>query len=140
VADGTFREDLFFRLNVIPIHLSPLRERPDDIPALVAHFSALHRARTGRSMPVWRAGALRLFGSYRWPGNVRELANIVERLAILHAGRVVSAADVREVVPLGRDGGATPASGSVLGATPAGGTSAVASDGHQPGDGMLPPA
>ena len=86
VADGTFREDLLFRLNVIPIDVPPLRERPDDIPALVRHFSALHRARTGRRAPQWTTGALALLARYRWPGNVRELANIVERLAILHAG------------------------------------------------------
>jgi transcriptional regulator with GAF, ATPase, and Fis domain len=86
VADGTFREDLLFRLNVIPLNIPPLRERPDDIPALVTHFSALHRARTGRRPPQWSAGALSLLAVYRWPGNIRELANIVERLAILHAG------------------------------------------------------
>src|SRR3954454_8780869 len=86
VVEGSFREDLLFRLNVIPIEVPPLRERPDDIPALVAHFSALHRARTGRRPPQWTAEALSLLAQYRWPGNVRELANIVERLAILHAG------------------------------------------------------
>jgi two-component system nitrogen regulation response regulator NtrX len=103
-ADGTFREDLLFRLNVIPIEVPPLRERPDDIPALVAHFSTLHRARTGRRPPQWTAGALSLLAQYRWPGNVRELANIVERLAILHAGADVDERDVRSVLPI--DGGA----------------------------------
>src|SRR5688500_12958437 len=91
VADGTFREDLYFRLNVIPIALPPLRERPDDVPALVAHFSALYRARTGRLAPTWTDDALALLVSHRWPGNVRELANIVERLAILHSGQPVAA-------------------------------------------------
>jgi two-component system nitrogen regulation response regulator NtrX len=100
VADGTFREDLLFRLNVIPIPIPPLRERPDDIPSLVAHFSALHRARTGRRPPQWSAGPLSLLAQYRWPGNVRELANIVERLAILHAGADVDEADVRAVLPM----------------------------------------
>jgi two-component system, NtrC family, nitrogen regulation response regulator NtrX len=99
-ADGSFREDLLFRLNVIPIPIPPLRERPDDIPSLVAHFSALHRARTGRRPPQWSAGALSLLAQYRWPGNVRELANIVERLAILHAGADVDEADVRAVLPM----------------------------------------
>ena len=98
VAEGTFREDLFFRLNVIPLPVPPLRERPGDIPALVRHFSHLHRARTGRPLPEWTPAALQLFARYRWPGNVRELANIVERLAILHAGRVVEEEDVRAVL------------------------------------------
>jgi two-component system, NtrC family, nitrogen regulation response regulator NtrX len=103
VGEGGFREDLLFRLNVIPIEIPPLRERPDDIPALVTHFSALHRARTGRRPPQWTDGALALLAQYRWPGNVRELANIVERLAILHAGADVDERDVRAVLPM--DGG-----------------------------------
>jgi two-component system nitrogen regulation response regulator NtrX len=102
VADGSFREDLLFRLNVIPIPIPPLRERPDDIPSLVAHFSTLHRARTGRRPPQWSASALSLLAQYRWPGNVRELANIVERLAILHAGADVDERDVRDVLPMDR--------------------------------------
>ena len=104
VAEGSFRDDLLFRLNVIPIEVPPLRERPGDIPALVAHFSALHRARTGRQPPQWTPGALSLLALYRWPGNVRELANIVERLAILHAGADVDERNVRAVLPM--DGGA----------------------------------
>jgi two-component system nitrogen regulation response regulator NtrX len=105
VTEGSFREDLLFRLNVIPIPIPPLRERPDDIPSLVAHFSALHRARTGRRPPQWSAGALSLLAQYRWPGNVRELANIVERLAILHAGADVDERDVRAVLPMASAGG-----------------------------------
>jgi DNA-binding NtrC family response regulator len=103
VSEGAFREDLFFRLNVIPIALPPLRERAEDVPALVRHFSVLHRARTGRPLPRWTDDALVLLTRYRWPGNVRELANIVERLAILHAGQEVSAREVQEVLPVGRD-------------------------------------
>ena len=106
VADGRFREDLFFRLNVIPMHIPPLRERPDDIPQLVRHFSALYRARSGRLAPTWSAGALELFVRYRWPGNIRELANIVERLAILHAAQEVLPEHVRAVLPV--DGATTP--------------------------------
>jgi DNA-binding NtrC family response regulator len=101
VTDGAFREDLLFRLNVIPLTMPPLRERPDDIPALVQHFSALHRARTGQPLTRWTPEALLSLGRYRWPGNVRELANIVERLSILHAGRDVTEADIREVLPVG---------------------------------------
>ncbi|MEX2154093.1 MAG: sigma-54 dependent transcriptional regulator [Gemmatimonadaceae bacterium] len=86
VSEGRFREDLFFRLNVIPLNVPPLRERPSDIPLLVRHFSAVHHVRTGQPAPRWTADALGALGRYRWPGNVRELANIVERLSILHAG------------------------------------------------------
>jgi two-component system nitrogen regulation response regulator NtrX len=103
VADGAFREDLLFRLNVIPVVLPPLRERPDDIPALVRHFTTLHRGRTGHPVPVWAPEGVSLLARYRWPGNVRELANIVERLAILHAGCAIDAAAVRAVLPIGRD-------------------------------------
>jgi len=106
VAAGTFREDLFHRLHVIPIGLPPLRERPDDIRALVMHFSALYRSRSGRPTPKWSDEALALLTRHRWPGNVRELANTVERLAILHEGGEVNAADVAAVVPAAREGGA----------------------------------
>lgn len=102
VGDGGFREDLLFRLNVIPIPIPPLRERPGDIPALVRHFSALHRLRTGRPMPAWTDEAIAALTRYAWPGNVRELANIVERLAILHAGRTVTGVDVAAVLPVER--------------------------------------
>jgi two-component system nitrogen regulation response regulator NtrX len=105
VLDGTFREDLLFRLNVIPIHLPPLRERPDDVPLLVRHFSARYRARSGRPAPVWTDEAVALLVRHRWPGNVRELANIVERLAILHAGEAVTDAHVRQVLAVDRGAG-----------------------------------
>jgi two-component system nitrogen regulation response regulator NtrX len=99
VSAGTFREDLYFRLNVLPIDLPPLRERPDDIPALVQHFTIQHQKRTGRAVTAWSPEALRLLAAHSWPGNVRELANIVERLIILHASEVVTPADVSAVLP-----------------------------------------
>jgi two-component system nitrogen regulation response regulator NtrX len=102
VIDGAFREDLLFRLNVIPIPLPPLRDRPGDIPSLVRHFAALHRLRTGQAVPDWTDDAIAALSRHRWPGNVRELANIIERLAILHAGRRVTEADVAAVLPLER--------------------------------------
>jgi len=102
VTDGRFREDLFFRLNVIPLNVPPLRERPSDIPLLVRHFSALHLVRTGQTPPRWTSEAVSAFGRYRWPGNVRELANIVERLSILHTGSDVTEELVRAVLPVER--------------------------------------
>ncbi len=99
VRDGTFREDLFFRLNVLPIHVVPLRERPGDIPLLVRHFAGLLRRRSGQVPPTWLDAAVHSMTRYRWPGNVRELANIVERLSILHAGREIGAEAVEAVVP-----------------------------------------
>jgi two-component system nitrogen regulation response regulator NtrX len=100
VSDGSFRDDLLFRLNVIPLDVPPLRERPDDIPALVRHFSERLRRKSGLPSPLWTADALHAFQQYRWPGNIRELANIVERLAILHPGREVTSAQLREVLPI----------------------------------------
>jgi two-component system, NtrC family, nitrogen regulation response regulator NtrX len=102
VSDGNFRDDLLFRLNVIPIPIPPLRERPGDIAALVRHFSVLHRMRTGQPLPTWTDDAIGAFTRYAWPGNVRELANIVERLAILLPGRTVTEADVSAVLPVER--------------------------------------
>jgi two-component system nitrogen regulation response regulator NtrX len=102
VSDGRFREDLLFRLNVIPLHVPPLRERPSDIALLVRHFVALHHVRTGQVPPRWTSEAIAALGRYRWPGNVRELANIVERLSILHAGTDVTEDTVRGVLPVER--------------------------------------
>jgi two-component system, NtrC family, nitrogen regulation response regulator NtrX len=108
VGEGAFREDLFFRLNVIPLAVPPLRERPGDIPALVAHFSAMHRARTAHPAPRWTPDGVALMTRYRWPGNVRELANVVERLAILHAGAEVTVDEVKAVVAVDRAEGGPP--------------------------------
>jgi DNA-binding NtrC family response regulator len=84
VADGTFREDLYYRLNVIPIHLPPLRDRRDDIPLLVTHF--LEKFSPGGAMHVSQA-AMRALMAYAWPGNVRQLENAIERSVALDAGR-----------------------------------------------------
>jgi transcriptional regulator with GAF, ATPase, and Fis domain len=99
VKSGAFREDLYFRLNVIPLALPPLRDRPGDIIPLVHHFSAQFFKRTGRPSPLWRDDALAMMREYSWPGNVRELANVVERLAILHPGTEISSRELNEVLP-----------------------------------------
>ncbi len=99
VREGHFREDLLFRLNVIPIALPPLREHAEDIPALVRHFTALLRVRSGQRMPHWGEDALSAFATHHWPGNVRELQNIVERLIILHGGATITAREVQGVLP-----------------------------------------
>ncbi|HVZ47751.1 MAG TPA: sigma-54 dependent transcriptional regulator [Gemmatimonadaceae bacterium] len=101
VRDGQFREDLFFRLNVLPVAVAPLRERPGDVPLLVRHFAELQRRRSGQPAPTWSEAAVQALSGYAWPGNVRELANIVERLSILHAGRDITAGDVAAVLPQG---------------------------------------
>ena len=108
VRDGQFREDLYFRLNVLPLHVVPLRERPGDVSLLVRHFAELLRRRSGQHAPKWTADAIQALGRYRWPGNVRELANIVERLSILHAGRDIGADEVHAVVPADGDGVSAP--------------------------------
>ncbi len=95
VARGQVREDLFFRLNVFPIHLPALRERLEDLPALVRHFASRLRPQEPLAFSPDAVAAL---AGYRWPGNVRELANVVERLTILADG-TVTAELVRQVVP-----------------------------------------
>jgi two-component system response regulator PilR (NtrC family) len=86
VADGALREDLFYRLNVIPIHLPPLRERRDDISLLVAHFIERLARETGKDVRGVSPEALVLLEQYRWPGNIRELENAIERAIVLGTG------------------------------------------------------
>jgi two-component system nitrogen regulation response regulator NtrX len=95
-SEGAFRQDLFFRLHVFPVHLPTLRERIEDLPALVEHLAIRIRPRT----PLrFTQDALELMMTYAWPGNVRELANIVERLAIV-GGPEIDAIKVQQVLPL----------------------------------------
>jgi transcriptional regulator with GAF, ATPase, and Fis domain len=91
VADGKFQEDLFYRLNVIPIEIPPLRERRDDIPALVEHFVKKHAQRTGRRYDKMDEAVLTGLQQYDWPGNVRELENTIERAVVLSPGPVITA-------------------------------------------------
>jgi len=83
VEDGAFREDLYYRLNVFPIRLPPLRERPGDVPLLVRHLVQKHSDRLGKPIDAIPQDALERLQGYAWPGNVRELENVIERAIIL---------------------------------------------------------
>jgi DNA-binding NtrC family response regulator len=91
---GDFRRDLFYRLNGVPLHVAPLRERRTDIPALAGHFLARACAAEGKAEKRLSAEALALLEEYRWPGNVRELRNLMERAAILVEGVEVAGEDL----------------------------------------------
>jgi two-component system nitrogen regulation response regulator NtrX len=110
IAQGGFREDLFYRLAVIPIEVPPLRARRDDIPMLVDHFVALFCAANGKRTKTVSGEALAYFLAYEWPGNVRELRNMVERLVIMTAGDVIGPDDLpaplrpKDAAALGADG------------------------------------
>ena len=89
VMDGMFREDLYYRLNVINIHMPPLRERPDEIPLLAQHFLEKYSDQMGKDIRKISAYALDLLKSYNFPGNIRELENIIERSVALEASNIV---------------------------------------------------
>jgi DNA-binding NtrC family response regulator len=97
VAEGTFREDLFYRLNVLPVQLPPLRERREDIPLLVQHFLQRLSSENGRGAMTVSQEAVRRLMAYRWPGNVRQLENTVERALAFSQGR--SQIDVQDLPP-----------------------------------------
>ncbi len=99
---GKFREDLFYRLNVIPLHLPPLRERTDDIPLLVETFLQEHAKKRKREPLKFSPEVMSCFGRYEWPGNVRELKNLVERLTILVSSSVARLSDLPEKFQQGR--------------------------------------
>ena len=96
-AENRFREDLYYRLNVVPLHVPPLRERIEDIPLLAKHFAELYTREQGMRPREFSDGAMNLFAAYPWPGNIRELRNLVERLMIMAPGDRIEAEDV----PLG---------------------------------------
>jgi len=105
VAAGRFRPDLYYRVNVVRLHLPPLRERREDIPELVHHFIALYSARFKLGVSGISAGAMRALMDYAWPGNVRELENVVERALVLTDGPRI---DVEQLPASVRDAGAAP--------------------------------
>jgi transcriptional regulator with GAF, ATPase, and Fis domain len=94
VREGTFRADLYYRLNVLQIPVPPLRERPDDIPLLARVFAAEVAARLGRTAPELDAATLGRLRAYAWPGNVRELRSVIERALVLHPERGLAALDL----------------------------------------------
>lgn len=94
VNKGSFREDLFYRLNVIAIDVPPLREREEDILLLVNHFAVKYAKESGKTTPRFSGDALQVLKSYYWPGNARELENIIQRLVIMSEGDVVDVADL----------------------------------------------
>ncbi|NNF14980.1 MAG: sigma-54-dependent Fis family transcriptional regulator [Gemmatimonadetes bacterium] len=94
IEEGGFREDLFYRLNVVPVHVPPLRERRDDIPMLIQHFADIMTRREGMSPRSFERAAIERLQALSWPGNVRELRNTVERLLILAGGETVRGEDV----------------------------------------------
>ncbi len=98
VSRGDFRQDLFFRLNVLPIHLPPLRDRLEDVPAMAEHFIGQFCRREGRPAIRFEAEAMGLLQSYQWPGNVRELQNICERAVVLTTARQQPAGKASPVV------------------------------------------
>jgi DNA-binding NtrC family response regulator len=94
IADGTFREDLFYRINIFPIRMPPLRERRDDIPALAFHLLGVVCRDLGKTVTDFSEGAMSVLTSHDWPGNVRELENVVQRAAILAADGTIRRADL----------------------------------------------
>jgi two-component system nitrogen regulation response regulator NtrX len=98
IAEGRFREDLYFRLSVIPIFVPPLRDRLEDIPALIQHFVTRFSRESNRRLARFSPQAIEAMRGARWRGNIRELGNVVERLLIMNDGDVIDADDVRLVV------------------------------------------
>ncbi|OGA20269.1 MAG: Fis family transcriptional regulator [Betaproteobacteria bacterium RIFCSPLOWO2_02_FULL_63_19] len=100
VADGTFREDLYYRINIFPITVPPLRERKDDIPALAFHFLRVFSEELGKKVEEFSEGAMSVLMNYGWPGNVRELENTIHRAVILAGDRMVRQAHLVNIVEL----------------------------------------
>lgn len=107
VQQGQFREDLFYRLNVVAITCPPLRDRPEDIPALVEHFLDLYAAKNQKHKPVLTGKAMDLLKAYPWPGNIRELENTVERSVVLNKGGPIDIADLPVNIQNNKSGGET---------------------------------
>jgi two-component system response regulator HydG len=115
VAEGSFREDLLYRLDVVPIEMPALRQRPEDIPELLEHFLAAARSRyAGATVKRFSRDALARLLDYAWPGNVRELAHLTERVVLLSRGEEVSADDLPAAVRPSGAKARQPFSGEVI--------------------------
>jgi DNA-binding NtrC family response regulator len=115
IKRGTFREDLFYRLNVVTVELPPLRDRRGDIPALASFFLRRYAAENGKTLETFADDALETLLEYRWPGNVRELENVVERAVVLCDGPRIERKHLPpSVVPSVERGGAPPIPGSTI--------------------------
>jgi two-component system nitrogen regulation response regulator NtrX len=113
IEDGTFRDDLFFRLNVIPVFVPPLRDRRKDIALLAEHFLGEFANEYGHRAKSLDDAALTVLKSHSWPGNVRELRNVLERLAIMASGETIAAADLEFLSGGGRGVGDGPTADAV---------------------------
>jgi Nif-specific regulatory protein len=98
VESGTFRQDLYYRLNVVSLHLPPLRERPGDVALLARHFLAVYAPKAGRPVTAISAQAMQRMLDYDWPGNVRELENAIERACVLGSGEQIEPEDLPETL------------------------------------------
>jgi transcriptional regulator with GAF, ATPase, and Fis domain len=98
IQAGTFRADLFYRLNIVSVHVPPLRERKEDIPLLIKKLTQIHARLQNRPEPIYSDATLDCFCSYPWPGNVRELKNLVKQFIILRSGERISVDDVEKIL------------------------------------------
>ena len=98
VAAGEFRSDLYYRINVVRVHIPPLRHRTDDVPVLVHHFVELFNERLGKSIAGVSSAAMKMLMSYPWPGNIRELENLVERAMVMTDGEEITPDDFPDSV------------------------------------------
>jgi DNA-binding NtrC family response regulator len=114
IADGRFREDLFYRLNVINIEMPTLRDRPSDVPLLAMHFLNKYGADSGKTIAGFSDDALERLTAYPWPGNVRELENVVERAVVLCAGPRITGAELPPNLQSAKGGLAVQIPGSTL--------------------------
>ena len=117
IQDGTFREDLYYRLNVIPFHVPPLRDRCEDIPLFVNHYLDEFSRETGRDKVKVDKGVMALLQSAKWPGNVRELKNLIERLVIMTPSSTISVSDLPEYISGGEASSLISPSGELLNKT-----------------------
>jgi transcriptional regulator with GAF, ATPase, and Fis domain len=118
VASGTFRRDLYFRLNVVQIHLPPLRDRREDIPTLARHFLSVYARKAGRRLETISSAAMECLRAYDWPGNVRELENAIERACVLGNSDEILLEDLPDSIieqgPMGKSDSATELQARVL--------------------------